>query len=338
VIEGARVARILLLEDSALDAELMGEHLRRAEIEHRFDRVWTRADFAEALERQSYDLIIADYVLPSFDGLTAFDMAHARRPDTPFIFVSGTLDEEMAVDAMRRGATDYVVKHRLSRLPVAVRRALAEANEKAARRKAEQRQALLINELNHRVKNSLATVQAIAQQTLRAPEVPEAPRRAFSDRLLALARAHDILTDESWESADIRDVVAGALEPFGGGNERRFHIEGPPLRLSPKVALSFALALHELATNAAKYGALSVPQGRIEVIWNLEGLDGARRLRLRWVEKDGPLVAPPSRKGFGSRLIERGLAGELRGSAQVSYPPSGVMCEIDASFPETHEI
>lgn len=326
---------ILLLEDSSLDAELIGEHLRRSDVPHRADRVWTRKDFTEALDRQPYDLIIADYVLPSFDGMAALEIASAKVPDTPFIFVSGTLGEETAIESLKKGATDYVVKQRLSRLPVAVTRAFAEAKEKLARRRAEEHQRLLINELNHRVKNSLATVQAIAHQTLRSPDVPEPARRAFTERLLALARAHDVLTEENWEGADLGEVVASALDPYGGPDHDRFHMEGPPVRLEPKMALSLAMALHELATNAVKYGALSVPDGCVEISWALAGMDGGRRLRLRWIEKDGPRVVAPSQTGFGSRLIERGLAAELQGEAHVDYAATGVICRIDAPLPDT---
>lgn len=325
---------ILLLEDSALDADLIGEYLRKSGLAYRMDRVWTRNDFIEALDRVPYGLILADYVLPSFDGVAALNIAREKRPETPFIFVSGTLGEETAIEAMKNGATDYVVKQRLNRLPVAVKRALDEVQEKAARQQAEKHQQLLIRELNHRVKNSLATVQAIANQTLRTPEVSEGALGAFNDRLGALARAHDVLTEERWQSANIKDVIAGALEPYGGFDDRRFHLDGPAVELPPQAALSFAMALHELATNAAKYGALSVSEGRVDIVWSVAGTNSSRRLRLSWSEKDGPLVAAPSRRGFGSRLIERGLAAELQGDVQLVYDPKGVTCKIDTPLPE----
>lgn len=327
---------ILLLEDSTLDADLVGEYLRRAGIAHRLDRVWTRKDFSEALERRPYDVILADYVLPSFDGMSALDIARNKKPAIPFIFVSGTLGEETAIDAMRNGATDYVIKQRLNRLPVAVKRALDEVAERAARKQAEEHQQLLIRELNHRVKNSLATVQAIANQTLRTPEVPKKSLRAFGDRLAALARAHDVLTEEKWQSANIRDVIAGTLEPYGGADDARFHLEGLGIELPPRIALSLSMALHELATNAAKYGALSVPDGCVDIVWSAAGINSSRRFTLKWTEKDGPPVAAPSRKGFGSRLIERGLAAELQGNVELVYAPEGVVCNIDAPLAD-HE-
>lgn len=193
-------------------------------------------------------------------------------------------------------------------------------------RRAEARQRVLIAELNHRVKNTLATVQAMAGQTLRAGEPPEKAIAAFTARLKALANAHDVLTRESWEGAQLTEVVA-MCEVFG---QDRIRAEGAPVRLHPRMALSLSMALHELATNAAKYGALSAEAGQVEISWEVrEGPDGPS-LNLRWKESGGPPVKPPARRGFGSRLLERGLAAELGGDVRLVYEPSGVLCAIDA--------
>lgn len=194
------------------------------------------------------------------------------------------------------------------------------------RKQAELHQQLMVHELNHRVKNTLATVQAIAAQSLRHDADPEAAKRSFTARLIALSRAHDLLTEERWEGAELREVVGAAVEPFNG--EGRFDLDGPAVRLNPKAALSLALALHELGTNAAKYGALSQAAGRVAVRWSLEGEAG--RWRLQWRESGGPVVRTPERRGFGSRLIERGLAAELRGEVKIAYEPGGVVCTISA--------
>jgi PAS domain S-box-containing protein len=194
------------------------------------------------------------------------------------------------------------------------------------RRRAEERQLLLVAELNHRVKNTLATVQSIAAYSLRGRGGPAEARAAFEERLFALARAHDVLTREHWEGAELGEIVAQAVEPFGAGG--RFRIEGPPVRLSPRAALAFAMALQELATNAAKYGALSVPAGRIEIAWNRDGSD----LRFRWTETNGPAVAAPQRRGFGLALIERSLAQDLDGEAAVAFEPGGVECRVRAAL------
>jgi PAS domain S-box-containing protein len=194
------------------------------------------------------------------------------------------------------------------------------------RKVAEEHQRLLINELNHRVKNTLASVQAIAFQTLRG-DIPLAEARGrFEERLMALSRAHNLLTEENWGGASLERVVRDATEHLAG-ESGRFDIEGKPLRLAPRAALALAMALHELATNAAKYGALSVEGGRVAIAWTLDG----DRLRLDWRERGGPPVAPPERRGFGSRLIERGLESDLGGAAELRFEPEGLSCRIEAS-------
>ena len=192
----------------------------------------------------------------------------------------------------------------------------------------EERQLLLINELNHRVKDTLATVQSIAAQSFR--DVADDQLEWFQGRLVALANAHDVLTRENWEGATIRELLATVLAPLSGPDSSRCVASGPDLRLSPRVVLSLSMALHELCTNAAKYGALSNDTGEVKVDWSLSGTNGDARLRLRWQEAGGPPVEPPRRKGFGSRLITRGVAHELSADVRLEFPATGVVCEIDA--------
>jgi PAS domain S-box-containing protein len=195
------------------------------------------------------------------------------------------------------------------------------------RKAGEERQRLLINELNHRVKNTLASVQAIAFQTLRG-DVPLAEARAlFEARLMALSRAHNLLTEQNWGGAALEAVVREAIAPLGG-EEGRFRLSGEPLWLTPRAALALALALHELGTNAAKYGALSTESGRVSIAWREAG----PRLLIDWKEEGGPAVSRPSRRGFGTRLIEQGLAGDLQGSARLLFEPDGLRCTIEASL------
>jgi two-component sensor histidine kinase len=190
---------------------------------------------------------------------------------------------------------------------------------------AEQRQRLLMNELNHRVKNSLATVQAIARQTLKGNISLAEGRARFERRLMALSHAHDLLTEQSWGRAALDRVVRDSIEHLAG-DPGRFRIDGESLWLTPRAALALALALHELGTNAAKYGALSGTEGRVEIGWRLdEGL-----LRLEWKEQGGPPVEAPGRRGFGSRLIERSLGADLRGTATLLFEPDGLRCRIEA--------
>jgi two-component sensor histidine kinase len=204
------------------------------------------------------------------------------------------------------------------------------ARDISDRKRAERHQRLLVAELNHRVKNALAMVQAIASQTLRDADLDPRYREAFEARLRALACAHDLLTKQHWESADVGEVVRSALEPHDYDDHERFRISGPRLHIRPKAALALSLALHELATNATKYGALSAEEGSVEITWELEAVSEGERFRLRWSEHGGPPVEPRNRKGFGSRLIERGLAAELKGDVQLDFQPAGLLCRIDA--------
>ncbi|WP_322514676.1 HWE histidine kinase domain-containing protein [Rhodopseudomonas palustris] len=198
-----------------------------------------------------------------------------------------------------------------------------------ARLRAEAQQRLLNDELSHRMKNTMALVQAIASQTLK--NVPDkAPVKAFSDRLLALSMAHDVLLQQDWRSAPVRSIVETAIRIFD--DVGRFDVSGGSVPLGSRSALSLALLLHELTTNAAKYGALANDSGRVQIAWTIEDADGEAELRLRWRESGGPAVAPPSRQGFGSRLLKMGLAGT--GGAQLHYHPAGVEAEFSVSLAE----
>jgi PAS domain S-box-containing protein len=194
----------------------------------------------------------------------------------------------------------------------------------------------LIDELNHRVKNTLTTVQSIVAQALRTESDPAVIRESIESRLFALSRSHDLLSRENWKSAGLHDIVQAALEPFGVANGRseRFKVTGKNIRFPPKAALALGIAFHELATNAVKYGAFSGETGSVRVGWTIEQGAAGNRLILRWSEENGPRVTPPSKKGFGSRVIERGLAFELGGTSELDFHEDGVICTID--IPEPH--
>lgn len=198
--------------------------------------------------------------------------------------------------------------------------------------RAQRRLRLMVDELNHRVKNTLAIVQSIAHQTFRHEDIAIEARRAFDERLAALATAHGLLTRESWESADLGDVAAEACAPHLDVSDR-ITLSGPTLRIAPKTAVTIAMALHELGTNAAKYGALSVDGGRVSLTWSIEG-GAERRLHLRWAESGGPPVVEPARRGFGSMMIERALSSELQGHVDLEFAPDGLVCTIDAPLPD----
>jgi two-component sensor histidine kinase len=218
----------------------------------------------------------------------------------------------------------------------AVSEALADAAaaiEQRAREReqSEQQRQLLVNELNHRVKNTLATVQSIVLQTLRGSASITQANEAISSRLVALAQAHDVLTRESWEGAELHDLAVDVTRPHGGTD--RFTIGGPQVWLPPALALSLALALHELATNASKYGSLSSETGTVALEWDVVSAPEKPRLVLQWSERGGPPVTPPTRQGFGTRLIQRSLAEAIGGNVAVDYQPQGLVCRIEAPLP-----
>jgi PAS domain S-box-containing protein len=195
-------------------------------------------------------------------------------------------------------------------------------------RAAETRQQLLINELNHRVKNTLATIQSIARQTFRDEVVSREARNRFTDRLMALSAAHNVLTRENWDAPELTGVAAEAVQAYDDPRDSRISLIGPPVRVRPNAALAISLALHELATNATKYGALARKGGHVDLSWSLSG-DGAE-VRVEWRESGGPTVERPPSQGFGSRLLTSGLASELGRPADLDWRPQGLVCRIVA--------
>ena len=250
------------------------------------------------------------------DSGTDPEIRYRRKDGSEFwvsVFVSPVCDE-----------TGAVVQHFVSFVD------LTRHREENARCK------MLIDELNHRVKDMLSTVQSIVTQALRRPAEPAAIREAIESRILALSRSHDLLTSSNWRGVGLHDLVDIALQPFEvvAGRAERFTIRGDNVQLPPNTTLSLAIALHELATNAVKYGAFSNDAGTIAIDWMVarRGAEGGR-LVLRWRERDGPPVSPPTHKGFGSWVIERGLVHELGGRVSLDYLPGGVACTVDIPSP-----
>jgi two-component sensor histidine kinase len=192
--------------------------------------------------------------------------------------------------------------------------------------RANERQRLLLNELNHRVKNTLATVQAILGQTLKSSSAMDFATD-LQARIQGLAKTHEVLTHAEWIGANLEQLLQAELTPYG---ESRFTLEGPDLTLAPKSALALGMVFHELATNAAKYGALSEIEGKVAVTWSIETSDQRPCLTLDWIESGGPTVKTPAGQGFGSRLIERSLKGELGGDALLRYQEEGFQCLLKA--------
>ncbi|WP_343527076.1 HWE histidine kinase domain-containing protein [Sphingomonas sp.] len=216
-------------------------------------------------------------------------------------------------------------------------RILSVSRDHTALYHAREQQRLLNGELSHRLKNVLTLVQSIANQTLRGACSIEQASAAFSSRLASLGRATDVLTTTAWQLAELHDVVDAGLSAVSGLKER-ISIDGPRIRLNSQVALALTLALHELATNATKYGALSNDMGSVTLRWWLTDTQGCACFRLLWQERDGPSVVRPTQRGFGSRMIERSLGSYFRGKASLDFPPEGVVFRIDAPLGDTGEL
>ena len=249
------------------------------------------------------------------------NVSFLERPFHPTTLLS------LAKAALRGRRRQYDARARLEELRLGEERLTAAL---VAERRAADHQRLLIDELNHRVKNTLATVQSIATQTLRNAETTAQAYEGLETRLLALSRAHDVLTRESWEGADLVEVVAQAVAPYREADGGRFRIEGPSVRINPRMSLALAMAFQELATNAVKYGALSTAEGTVEIAWSVLDAAASPRLSLHWGEHGGPPVKAPRRRGFGSRLIERNLARDLDGRVEIAFAETGVVCTVDA--------
>lgn len=206
---------------------------------------------------------------------------------------------------------------------------LGTALDIGARKQADERQQMLIRELHHRVKNILATVQAIASATGRSSRSFEAFREDFAERLVSLGRTHSLLTREAWAGADLRDILASELAPYLGSGDGRVTIDGPSIVVPRDMTVPVGMAIHELTTNAVKYGALSVPEGRVHVTIETDGRQPEPRMTLVWNESGGPRVEPPQRKGFGTLLLNRLLASQLGGEVAIDYRPEGVVARMD---------
>lgn len=194
------------------------------------------------------------------------------------------------------------------------------------RKRADEAQKVLIDELNHRVKNTLATVQSIALQTQRS--TPEAFAERFEDRLIALSKAHDLLTRRQWAGIGVVELLDEELAPYRDDGAGNIRLEGPDLMLTASVGLALGMVIHELATNAAKYGALASPTGRLDLSWSIDLADDERRLNLAWLERSGAPTPPPTRQGFGHRLIERTVQKDLKGLLEQRFEPTGLECRF----------
>src|ERR1700722_7011928 len=218
----------------------------------------------------------------------------------------------------------------LAQAGIDARTLLAQAGIDAKEREAADKlQKLILGELHHRIKNTLATVSAIASQSFRAATSIEHGQEAMEGRLVALGRAHDLLMQVSWANASLIHTFTGATEPFDSQGARRFYFNGPDIRITSGAVIALAMTLNELCTNTTKFGALSIPSGRVEIAWTAD--QETQRLRLTWTERDGPTVAPPTRRSFGTRMMES-VGQQLSGKVRLAYEPSGFIYSLDVSL------
>jgi two-component sensor histidine kinase len=202
-------------------------------------------------------------------------------------------------------------------------RALSEVSEHEA---ADKLQRIVLEELHHRVKNMLTTVQAITLQSIRSADSLEHARHAVENRLLALGRVHDLLLRTNWSGTRLAELLKVATEPFATSRNGRFLIQTADIEVDAGAALPLAMTLNELCTNAVKYGALSAPEGHVSIITEVD--DAENKLRLTWAERGGPAVREPARRSFGTRLIEMSFASQLNSDTRLKFEPTGVICEI----------
>ena len=202
------------------------------------------------------------------------------------------------------------------------------------RQRTHERQALLIRELHHRVKNTLATVQGLLGATARSTHDVETFYQSFSNRIVSLGKTHTLLTEDYWQTAPLHELLENELNPYNDAEGQRIRLDGPPIELAADLAVPLGMAIHELTTNAAKYGALSLPAGRITVGWTVTAGEAGRRLALDWREAGGPCVTPPRRKGFGSTLLQRVLAQQCNADVSIDYAQAGLHFRMEAPLPE----
>lgn len=243
------------------------------------------------------------------------------RQDSPRLSLGATAGKEI-LEAENDG-----LRLLLAQAEINAQGLLAQAGIDAKEREAADKlQKLILEELHHRIKNTLATVSAIASQSLRNVPEAEHAQHAIEGRLLALGRAHDLLLQARWASADLGKIVRGATEAFDNPDMPKFTIAGPDVQMASGAVIAIAMTLNELCTNTTKFGALSGPAGRIDITWTLD--PGMQQLHLIWSEKNGPAVLMPTKRSFGTRLIET-LGKQLKGSVRLTYEPTGFVYELD---------
>jgi len=287
----------------------------------------------EALARlesgERFDAVVLDMNMPGLDGLATLARIRARPNPPPVVFVTGADEASLAVSGLKAGASDFIVKvpdpAYFDLLAAALRQAVSAEEERRARQKAEAARDLLTRELSHRVKNILSVVASIASLSGRSAESLESFLKDFAGRIAALSAAHDELVHEGWRHTNLAAMVEAVLAPQ---TSRRLEIDLPPAHIDPHMAHTLALVLHELATNAVKYGALASEGGSVRLTGTIErGEAGAEAVAMEWREEGPAPIERPQRRGFGLTMIERAM-GQSGGRVTVEWLPNGLVCSL----------
>jgi len=316
--------RVLIVEDNPADLELLLQQLRREHLNVDVRTAQTEHEFREQLAL-GVDIILSDYHLPAFSAPLAMSIHREMGFDIPFIVVTGSISEEVAVECMKRGASDYLLKDRLTRLGAAIKQAMAAKKGRDERRHAEHSRDAAMRELDHRVRNNLAAVLALLDLSSRKNPASAQFAATFRGRTEALAVAHDMLRDQQWLGADLESLVRRNLNKIMEKADGRLTINGPSVQLPSRAVNAISLSLHELAVNAATFGAWSVPGGIVEISWTLSENDD---FELSWQERDGPTVPAAPQSGTGLRLVEDLVKYEAGGHVDVTFSPSGLHARI----------
>jgi two-component sensor histidine kinase len=333
--------RVLIVEDRPEDAELMAHELRRSGFDVRYQRVDVADEFAAALATQP-DLILSDYNMPQFSGAHALSILRESGLDIPMIVVTGSISEEVAVDCMKQGASDYLLKDRLTRLGQAARTALEQKRSRDNERAAVQSvrayadtQRLLLQELDHRVRNNLTALLSLIDMTRRSVGNVDAFADSIGGRVRAMAGVHSLLSQSRWGALHLEVLIAAVIPT---GRAKQIDANGPDLKIPSRQVTGMAMVLHELMINSVKHGALSVPAGRVKLEWRVvDSGDGSQALTLRWRESGGPPVPADCNRGVGIELIEGLVRTELRGDVRLSFPRDGADHVITARLDERDE-
>ncbi|MBX9760933.1 MAG: sensor histidine kinase [Beijerinckiaceae bacterium] len=332
---------VLILATGGRDGDIAQRILIQGGIQSRICRSLSELT-RELSEAGAAIVTIEDLSGPHMRAL--FDWVRAQPDWSDFPFIVLTLQNSTVDEAMLGQLGNVALLERpfhAGTLAAATRGALrARRRQRAAEALIHEheaisaRQKVLIRELHHRVRNMLATIQGVMAVTSRSSGTMREFTSSFSERLQSLARTHQLLTDDLLQSASLIDLLQQELQPFDDGSGLRFALRGPAVDLPSTLAVPFGMAIHELTTNALKYGALSTPGGRIAVDWNIHTLDHGRELSLRWKERGGPMVQPPQRRGFGTMLIDRVLGPQANARTQLTYDSAGIIFEMSAPLPE----